>query len=66
MSVEESASSPSLEWIAEGCGVMGTGGGGSTYPPFLMARQLLRDGKAITVSMVQPMMTVTYVLCTGC
>ncbi|KZT10328.1 DUF917-domain-containing protein [Laetiporus sulphureus 93-53] len=38
-----------LEWIAEGCGVMGTGGGGSTYPPFLMARQLLRDGKEIIV-----------------
>lgn len=38
-----------LEWIAEGCGVMGTGGGGSTYPPFLMARQLLRDGREIIV-----------------
>ncbi|GBE89009.1 DUF917-domain-containing protein [Sparassis crispa] len=38
-----------LEWIAEGCGVLGTGGGGSTYPPFLMARQLLRDGKEIII-----------------
>ncbi|CCM04742.1 uncharacterized protein FIBRA_06931 [Fibroporia radiculosa] len=38
-----------LEWIAEGCGVLGTGGGGPTYPPFLMARQLLRDGKEIIV-----------------
>ncbi|OCH93351.1 DUF917-domain-containing protein [Obba rivulosa] len=38
-----------LEWIAEGCGVLGTGGGGSTYPPFLMARQLLRDGREIIV-----------------
>ncbi|KAI0938669.1 hypothetical protein AcV5_000296 [Taiwanofungus camphoratus] len=38
-----------LEWIADGCGVLGTGGGGSTYPPFLMARQLLRDGKKIRV-----------------
>ncbi|PCH44913.1 DUF917-domain-containing protein [Wolfiporia cocos MD-104 SS10] len=38
-----------LEWIAEGCGVLGTGGGGSTYPPYLMARQLLRDGKLIVV-----------------
>lgn len=37
------------EWIADGCGVLGTGGGGSTYPPFLMARQLLRDGKKIRV-----------------
>ncbi|RPD65174.1 hydantoinase/oxoprolinase [Lentinus tigrinus ALCF2SS1-7] len=38
-----------LEWIAEGCGVLGTGGGGSPYPPFLMARQALRDGKMIYV-----------------
>ncbi|KAL1943929.1 hypothetical protein VTO73DRAFT_3747 [Trametes versicolor] len=38
-----------LEWIAEGCGVLGTGGGGSPYPPFLMARQMLRDGKQIII-----------------
>ncbi|KAI0746875.1 DUF917-domain-containing protein [Daedaleopsis nitida] len=38
-----------LEWVAEGCGVLGTGGGGSPYPPFLMARQALRDGKDIYV-----------------
>lgn len=38
-----------LEWIAEGCGVLGTGGGGSPYPPFLVARQMLRDGRVIKV-----------------
>ncbi|KAF7797056.1 hypothetical protein EIP86_008248 [Pleurotus ostreatoroseus] len=38
-----------LEWIAEGCGVLGTGGGGSPYPPFLVARQLLREGRIIRV-----------------
>ncbi|KAI0795456.1 DUF917-domain-containing protein [Abortiporus biennis] len=38
-----------LEWIAEGCGVLGTGGGGSPYPPFLVARQMLRNGKEIIV-----------------
>ncbi|KAK7683209.1 hypothetical protein QCA50_013882 [Cerrena zonata] len=38
-----------LEWIAEGCGVLGTGGGGSPYPPFLVARQMLRNGKQIIV-----------------
>ncbi|THH01275.1 hypothetical protein EW026_g1378 [Hermanssonia centrifuga] len=38
-----------LEWIAEGCGVLGTGGGGSPYPPFLVARQMLREGKKIPV-----------------
>lgn len=25
-----------LEWISEGCGILGTGGGGSPYPPFIM------------------------------
>ncbi|KIJ29231.1 hypothetical protein M422DRAFT_37035 [Sphaerobolus stellatus SS14] len=38
-----------LEWIAEGCGILGTGGGGSPYPPFIMARQILRDGGVIRV-----------------
>lgn len=38
------------EWIAEGCGVLGTGGGGSPYPPFLVARQMLREGKVIKAS----------------
>ncbi|KAH9852546.1 DUF917-domain-containing protein [Lenzites betulinus] len=38
-----------LAWIAEGCGVLGTGGGGSPYPPFLMAREALRSGKEIIV-----------------
>ncbi|KAJ3558225.1 hypothetical protein NM688_g1053 [Phlebia brevispora] len=38
-----------LEWIADGCGVLGTGGGGSPYPPFLVARQLVREGKMIRV-----------------
>ncbi|KAF8583161.1 Hydantoinase/oxoprolinase [Ramaria rubella] len=38
-----------LEWIAEGCGILGTGGGGSPYPPYIMARQILRDGGIIRV-----------------
>ncbi|KAF8496615.1 hypothetical protein JB92DRAFT_1056519 [Gautieria morchelliformis] len=25
-----------LEWIAEGCGILGTGGGGSPYPAYIM------------------------------
>ncbi len=40
------------EWIADGCGVLGTGGGGSPYPPFLVARQLLREGNIIRVSLL--------------
>ncbi|KAH8097081.1 hydantoinase/oxoprolinase [Cristinia sonorae] len=38
-----------LEWIAEGCGILGCGGGGSPYPPSLVARQMLREGKLILV-----------------
>ncbi|EIN06702.1 Hydantoinase/oxoprolinase [Punctularia strigosozonata HHB-11173 SS5] len=38
-----------LAWIAEGCGILGTGGGGSPYPPQIMARQILRDGGEIRV-----------------
>ncbi|GJJ11739.1 hypothetical protein Clacol_005977 [Clathrus columnatus] len=46
-----------LEWIAEGCGILGTGGGGSPYPPFIIthadhtrrARQIIRDGGTIRV-----------------
>ncbi|KAF8582179.1 Hydantoinase/oxoprolinase [Ramaria rubella] len=38
-----------LEWISEGCGILGTGGGGSPYPPFIMARQIIRDGGKIRV-----------------
>ncbi|KAF8521388.1 Hydantoinase/oxoprolinase [Hysterangium stoloniferum] len=36
-----------LEWIAEGCGILGTGGGGSPYPPFIM--QIVRDEGTIRV-----------------
>ncbi|TCD68757.1 hypothetical protein EIP91_009903 [Steccherinum ochraceum] len=38
-----------LEWVAEGCGILGCGGGGSPYPPFLVARQMLREDKEIIV-----------------
>ncbi|TFK51971.1 Hydantoinase/oxoprolinase [Heliocybe sulcata] len=38
-----------LSWIQEGCGILGTGGGGSPYPPFIMARQILREGGCIKV-----------------
>ncbi|KAK0211982.1 hydantoinase/oxoprolinase [Armillaria fumosa] len=38
-----------LFFIMEGCGVLGTGGGGSPYPSYLIARQILRDGGCIKV-----------------
>lgn len=38
-----------LAWIAEGCAVLGCGGGGATYPAFLVAREALRNGKEIRV-----------------
>ncbi|KAF8914962.1 DUF917-domain-containing protein [Mucidula mucida] len=36
-----------LFFIMEGCGILGTGGGGSPYPTFLMCRQILRNGRSI-------------------
>ncbi|KAF5322650.1 hypothetical protein D9619_002211 [Psilocybe cf. subviscida] len=41
-----------LFFIMEGCGILGTGGGGSPYPTYLACRQILRDGG--TISVVDP------------
>ncbi|KAJ7352476.1 Hydantoinase/oxoprolinase [Mycena albidolilacea] len=38
-----------LFFIQEGCGVLGTGGGGNPYPTYLKARQILREGKTIRI-----------------
>ncbi|KLO06736.1 DUF917-domain-containing protein [Schizopora paradoxa] len=38
-----------IEWIAEGCAILGCGGGGATYSAFLMARQAIRAGHKIRV-----------------
>ncbi|KAF5353704.1 hypothetical protein D9758_008697 [Tetrapyrgos nigripes] len=38
-----------LFFIMEGCGILGTGGGGSPYPTFLMCRQVLRNGGSIRI-----------------
>lgn len=38
-----------IEWIAEGCAILGCGGGGATYSAFLMGRQAIRDGHKIKV-----------------
>ncbi|TFK39114.1 hydantoinase/oxoprolinase [Crucibulum laeve] len=38
-----------LFFIMEGCGILGTGGGGSPYPPYLICRQILRDGGTISI-----------------
>ncbi|KAF7375145.1 DUF917-domain-containing protein [Mycena sanguinolenta] len=38
-----------LFFIQEGCGVLGTGGGGNPYPAFLKTRQILREGKEIRI-----------------
>lgn len=37
------------EWIADGCALLGCGGGGATYPAFLMARESVRKGHKIRV-----------------
>ncbi|PWN48066.1 Hydantoinase/oxoprolinase [Violaceomyces palustris] len=38
-----------LFWIQEGCGILGTGGGGTPYSPYLMARHLIVEGHNIRV-----------------
>ncbi|KAF8182301.1 Hydantoinase/oxoprolinase [Pholiota molesta] len=38
-----------LFFIMEGCGILGTGGGGSPYPAYLICRQILRDGGSIRI-----------------
>lgn len=38
-----------VEWLADGCAVMGCGGGGATYAAFLMARTAGRAGRRIRV-----------------
>jgi len=38
-----------LEWISEGCAVLGTGGGGGPYPALLRAREVVRNGGNIKV-----------------
>lgn len=38
-----------VEWLADGCAVMGCGGGGATYAAFLMARAAVRAGRRIRV-----------------
>ncbi|KAJ6570225.1 hydantoinase/oxoprolinase [Mycena vulgaris] len=38
-----------LFFIQEGCGVLGTGGGGSPYPAYLKTRQMLREGKVLRI-----------------
>jgi len=38
-----------LLWIASGCYILGTGGGGSPYSQMLALRQLLREGSIVRV-----------------
>ncbi|KXN82657.1 Hydantoin utilization protein A [Leucoagaricus sp. SymC.cos] len=38
-----------LQFVMEGCGVLGTGGGGSPYPTYLICLEALRKGKTICV-----------------
>ncbi|KAJ6577349.1 Hydantoinase/oxoprolinase [Mycena capillaripes] len=38
-----------LFFLQEGCGVLGTGGGGSPYPTYLKTRQILRNGKVLRI-----------------
>lgn len=41
--------SPRSEFFADGCAILGCGGGGTPYPAFLQARELLRNGGRIRI-----------------
>lgn len=38
-----------VEWIATGCYILGTGGGGSPYAPMVRLRQMIREGAVVRV-----------------
>ncbi|KAK7951559.1 uncharacterized protein PG986_007287 [Apiospora aurea] len=38
-----------VEWIATGCYILGTGGGGSPYAHMMRLRQMIRDGAVVRV-----------------
>ncbi|KAH8913122.1 hydantoinase [Coniochaeta sp. PMI_546] len=38
-----------LYWIASGCYILGTGGGGSSYPHMIRMREMLRNGAVVRV-----------------
>lgn len=42
-------STTDLEWLAEGCYVLGCGGGGSPYPEMLKLRQHVREGHKLRI-----------------
>lgn len=44
-----SVSTTDLEWLAEGCYVLGCGGGGSPYPEMLKLRQHIREGHELRI-----------------
>ena len=38
-----------LGWIATGCYILGTGGGGTPYPHFVRLREMVRNGAVLRV-----------------
>ena len=55
-----------LEWIADGCYILGTGGGGTPYPDLVHLRQLMRrDGAVVRVVAPQDLKDNAVVACGG-
>ncbi|KAI0315913.1 hypothetical protein OF83DRAFT_1084639 [Amylostereum chailletii] len=54
-----------LTWIACGCYILGTGGGGSPYPEFIEVREMMRTGAVVRVIDPQDLADDAVVACGG-
>ena len=56
-------SSLDLEWLADGCYVLGCGGGGSPYPEMLKLRQHLEEGHILRIMDVEDLTPESRIYC---
>ncbi|THH15150.1 hypothetical protein EW146_g5282 [Bondarzewia mesenterica] len=54
-----------LEWIAVGCYILGTGGGGTPYPDFVRLREMVRRGAVVRVISPEDVKDDEWVACGG-
>lgn len=56
-------SSTDLDWMADGCYVLGCGGGGTPYPEMLKLKRLLQEGHALRVVDVEDLKETAQIYC---
>jgi DUF917 family protein len=54
-----------LEWIAIGCYILGTGGGGTPYPHYVRVREMMRQGANVRVISVDDLKDDARIGCGG-